>query len=219
MFVISPHFDDAALGIGDRMSAESGTLVTVFGGAPDRYPPLVMRPHDDRCGFAEVDDVMAVRRAEDRAAADRLGWNVVHLNLLDEQYREERRSKLDTAIFMGAIKTAWEDAGQPHTVWCPVGVNHPDHTWVRIQTTAFALPAQLNLNVWLEPGYRSFYTAQAERVSHFMRDVHHEGIEWDDAREKLKLIRCYASQLNGISALAMADALTSEVWGPWGGGG
>jgi LmbE family N-acetylglucosaminyl deacetylase len=224
VFVVQPHLDDAVLGIGQKMleasdRGEPSRLVTMFAGSPKPYPPLVLRPHDERCGFHEADDVMAVRREEDRAAVlgQLNGWVMSHMDLLDEQYTDERRGKSEIAGVQAALEGEWLDAGQPQEVWCPVAVNHPDHTWCRVQTTQFALPRGLQLRAWFEPGYRTFYKEQAHRAEALIAGLQAQPVPWPMAQRKLKLIECYESQLSGISALAVADALQLEVWGTWGG--
>ena len=60
--VVSPHLDDAVLGVGDLLAvAASATVVTVYAGSPDVYPD----PPKDwvrQCGFGPDDDVAAIRR-------------------------------------------------------------------------------------------------------------------------------------------------------------
>src|SRR6202158_5575221 len=66
--IVSPHLDDAVLGCALLMIANPGaTVVTVFAGNPPAYP-TPLRSWDVQGGFGPGDDVMAVRRAEDRAA-------------------------------------------------------------------------------------------------------------------------------------------------------
>src|SRR4051812_32684970 len=66
--VVSPHLDDAVLGCGRFMSVHRGvTVVSVFAGNPSAYPDP-MRLWDVQSGFGPDDDVMEVRRDEDRAA-------------------------------------------------------------------------------------------------------------------------------------------------------
>src|ERR1700724_1184617 len=79
--VLSPHFDDAAMGAGQMLirRAEAPTVViTVLGGRPPAYPDPPS-PWDALGGFRAGDDVVAVRREEDRAAMEVLGATPVGL--------------------------------------------------------------------------------------------------------------------------------------------
>src|SRR5262245_53606305 len=77
--IVSPHLDDAVLSCGRFLGAHPGThVVTVFAGNPPAYPePL--RLWDLQSGFAPGDDVMEVRRQEDKAALAILDASPVHL--------------------------------------------------------------------------------------------------------------------------------------------
>ena len=66
--VVSPHFDDAAMGAGHLIASyDDTTVVTVLGGRPPAYPD-VPSEWDALGGFVAGDDVVAVRREEDVAA-------------------------------------------------------------------------------------------------------------------------------------------------------
>ena len=85
---VQPHCDDAVLSSYGLLSrAASGTVVTVFAGVPGRdtvrlpdgtVPPGVT-PHDWMTG----------RRAEDRTALARFPVDVVHLEFLELQFRDD----------------------------------------------------------------------------------------------------------------------------------
>jgi LmbE family N-acetylglucosaminyl deacetylase len=90
VLVISPHLDDACLSYGAQIArrAEHGDRVvvhTVFAGSPaPPYSPLADRYH---AAWGTTGDVMAVRRAEDRAAMRLLGAEPRHGRRLDAIYR------------------------------------------------------------------------------------------------------------------------------------
>ena len=66
--VVSPHFDDAAMGAGHLIASyDDTTVVTVLAGRPPAYPE-VPSEWDALGGFVAGDDVVAVRREEDAAA-------------------------------------------------------------------------------------------------------------------------------------------------------
>lgn len=225
MFVVQPHLDDAALGIGRLMREADparSVCVSVFAGSPSRYPPLSKRPHDDTCGFVRGDDVMMQRRHEDARAMVSLGWGRVHLGLLDAQYlgelaEDQVRPLPDRARFAVGVDQAWDQAGRPGDVWCPVGVAHQDHIWAFQQMIVFAQRHRLCLRLWLEPGYRSRYPSAAGAALAMMVEQEDAPIPWPDAQFKLELIEHYRSQLNALAALALLDALTMETTGIWAG--
>ncbi len=87
--VLSPHFDDAAMGAGEMLIHHAGksptTVITVLGGPPPEYPAEPTE-WDALGGFTKGDDVVKVRREEDRAAMEVLGAKPVWLEFPDHQY-------------------------------------------------------------------------------------------------------------------------------------
>jgi LmbE family N-acetylglucosaminyl deacetylase len=123
--VVSPHFDDAVQGAGLLLARHPGsTVVTVFGGAPPAYPDAPSE-WDALGGFKAGDDVVALRRDEDRAALDVLGAVPYWLELADHQYLEaDARANADAvaAVIRGALV-----ALAPTAVFVPFGLGNPDH--------------------------------------------------------------------------------------------
>src|ERR1700687_3823281 len=73
--VVSPHFDDAAMGAGHLLASyPDTTVITVLGGPPPAYPEEPSE-WDALGGFVAGDDVVAARRLEDVAATGGLGWD------------------------------------------------------------------------------------------------------------------------------------------------
>ena len=127
--VVSPHFDDAALGAAHLISAHPGTtVITVLGGRPPAYPA---EPTDwDACGgFVAGDDVVALRREEDRAAMAFLGATPVWLEFADHQYLapEARPRPAEVApALTEAIAAADPERGvPPHGAGQPRPRPHP----------------------------------------------------------------------------------------------
>ena len=86
ILVVSPHFDDAAMGAGHLIgSYEDTTVVTVLGGRPPAYPDEPSE-WDALGGFVAGDDVVAVRREEDAAAMAVLESGYEWLEFADHQY-------------------------------------------------------------------------------------------------------------------------------------
>jgi LmbE family N-acetylglucosaminyl deacetylase len=123
--VVSPHMDDAVLGLAQLLGAHPGaTVVTVFAGAPDQYPDP-MTWWDQLCGFAPGDDVIAARRDEDTKALAELGATPVWLDHVEHQYlpREEWVRAEDVVDSLeDAIRAA-----DPTAVFMPFGLANPDH--------------------------------------------------------------------------------------------
>src|SRR5580704_1399994 len=123
--VVSPHFDDAALGAAHVLGTyPKSTVVTVMAGWPPSYPD---EPTDwDACGgFVAGDDVVALRRQEDRAAMDYVGATPVWLEFPDHQYlaKDERPQATDVAPALQAAIVALD----PTAVFLPMGLANPDH--------------------------------------------------------------------------------------------
>ena len=87
--VLSAHFDDAVLSCWAAITSMAGpalvTVATVFGGAPPEGAILV--EWDRACGALDPRDVWLERCAEDRAALEPTGAQVLHLPFLDAPYR------------------------------------------------------------------------------------------------------------------------------------
>jgi LmbE family N-acetylglucosaminyl deacetylase len=123
--VVSPHFDDAALGASYLLSSHPGsTVVTVLAGRPPSYPDPVS-DWDAAGGFVAGDDVVAVRREEDRAAMASLGARPVWLDFADHQYLEPGRRPAP-ALVAPALAGAIAEAGAT-AVFLPMGLANPDH--------------------------------------------------------------------------------------------
>ncbi|HTW07513.1 MAG TPA: PIG-L family deacetylase [Acidimicrobiales bacterium] len=85
--IVSPHMDDAVLSCGELLAAAPAShVVTIFSGGPHRVRRL---PQWDELSahFKPGDDVMGLRREEDKAAMESLGAQAHHLDFWDVQYR------------------------------------------------------------------------------------------------------------------------------------
>jgi LmbE family N-acetylglucosaminyl deacetylase len=124
VLVVSPHFDDAVLSCAHVVAAaREAVVVTVFGGRPERYPP-VPSAWDERCGFRAGDDVVARRRAENTSALEALAARDESCALVDAQYRDGEWYAI--ADVVAALQPAFERFG-PTTVVLPLGIGHRDH--------------------------------------------------------------------------------------------
>src|SRR5450432_3414186 len=125
VMVVSPHFDDAALGTAHLLCSYPGsTVVTVCAGRPPAYPDPPSE-WDALGGFGTGDDVVAIRREEDRAAMQVLGADPVWLDFVDHQYLEKEQRARPQQI-ADALSVVIEER-QPSAVFVPMGLANPDH--------------------------------------------------------------------------------------------
>ena len=100
--VVSPHFDDAAMGAGHLLASyPDTTVVTVLGGPPPAYPDEPSE-WDALGGFKPGDDVVAARRLEDVDAMAVLESAYRWLEFADHQYLARAdRPRAEVATFAG----------------------------------------------------------------------------------------------------------------------
>jgi LmbE family N-acetylglucosaminyl deacetylase len=201
--VVSPHLDDAVLGCGGLLAAHPGaTVITVYAGAPARYPDPPTR-WDALAGFGSGDDVLAARRDEDAAALAELGATPVWLDFVEHQY-------LDRPDWVGADRTvdalvAAIGAVDPTAVFAPFGLANPDHT--ATHDAARAARDRLPEPAWFcyeDMGYQHIPGLLAWRVSQLFRAgvwptpaaprVERDGVA------KAGALAHYASQLRALEA-------------------
>jgi len=209
VLVFSPHFDDAAMGAGHLLLARPGsTVCTVFAGPPDRYPDEPTE-WDARGGFQPGDDVVALRREEDRAALAVLDAAHHWLEFVDHQYLKphERATADDVAPALAAVV----DAVTPTAVVLPLGLANPDH--VVTHDAAVQVAQQRPELAWFayeDAGYKHIPGMMAWRVSKLFRsDLWPTPMivptEQDHARKRAA-IECYGSQLGPLRADHALDA-------------
>jgi LmbE family N-acetylglucosaminyl deacetylase len=213
VLVCSPHFDDAAMGAGHLLCAHPrSTVVTVFGGPPDRYPEPPTE-WDALGGFRSGDDVVALRREEDRAALAVLDAEPVWLEFVDHQYLspDARPTPEDVA---GPLAEAI-DAAAPTAVFLPMGLANPDH--VVTHDAGMLLVPERDDVTWFcyeDAGYKHIPGMLAWRVAKLFK-----GAYWPtpmivhtdaDHARKRAAIECYESQL---APLNRDHALTERIGG------
>ncbi len=123
--VVSPHFDDAAMGAGHLLgSYDDTTVITVLAGRPPAYPSPPSE-WDALGGFEAGDDVVAVRREEDVAAMAVLESAYRWLDFPDHQYLApaDRPTPADVAPVLAAAIAEVD----PTAVFFPMGLANPDH--------------------------------------------------------------------------------------------
>jgi LmbE family N-acetylglucosaminyl deacetylase len=125
LVVVSPHFDDAALGTSHLLGAHPGaTVVTTHAGRPPAYPAEPTE-WDALGGFGPGDDIIAIRRDEDRAGLAVLGAEPVWLDFVDWQYLDTR-DRATAAQIAAGLEPALRDLS-PTAVFVPMGIANPDH--------------------------------------------------------------------------------------------
>lgn len=121
VLVLSPHCDDAVFACGQMLEAHPGSLVaTVCAGRPPAGAPLT--EWDRAAGFGPADDVMGMRREEDRAALGLLGAAPLWMDFRDSQYGPTH-SAADLQDAIGRVIRLV----RPAAVFVPMGLFHSDH--------------------------------------------------------------------------------------------
>jgi LmbE family N-acetylglucosaminyl deacetylase len=209
--VVSPHFDDAALGAAHLLFTYPGsTVITVLGGWPPAYPDQPT-PWDAAGGFKAGDDIVAVRRQEDAAAMEMLGATPVWLSFPDHQYlpRDQRPRPEEVAPDLEVAITQ----AHPTAVFLPMGIANPDH--VLTHDAGCRVREQHPELAWFayeDHGYKHLPGLLAWRVARLFRSGLWPTpaivpIEIDPDRKR-KAIWCYASQ---IPPLEQEHALTARL--------
>jgi LmbE family N-acetylglucosaminyl deacetylase len=210
LVAISPHLDDAVLGCSALLAAYPGAIVvTVFAGRPPDGTPLPA--WDEAAGFRAGDDVVGIRRTEDRAALHTLGARPRWLDFLDAQYGDPPAVDAIVPALESAIGSA--DAA---IVGIPLGLFHSDHALAH--AAALALLRRHPEWRWLayeEPMYRRVPGALDDRRAALRKaGVTANALDRVRApRRKRRALACYASQLRALRTPGrpgVADALAGE---------
>lgn len=210
--VISPHLDDAVFGCGQLLCMHPGSVViTALAGPPASYETVT--GWDAAAGFGPGDDVIAARRAEDRAALAILHARPVWLDFLDDQYGNSP----SVALLADGLERAIIATGLT-TIYVPLGLFHNDHKLthaamlrVRDRHPAF---------VWFgyeEPNYRLVPHLRSERLQALRAAgiiATPADVSSDGGRDaKRAAVAAYRSQLRALAAPGMPgveDVFASE---------
>jgi LmbE family N-acetylglucosaminyl deacetylase len=212
--VVSPHFDDAAMGAGHLLASyPDTTVITVLAGRPPAYPDPPSE-WDALGGFAAGDDVVAARRLEDLAALEVLESDHRWLEFSDHQYLDppDRPTPVQVAPALGDVI---REIG-PTAVFVPMGLGNPDH--VMVHEASLLVRDEQPDPVWFcyeDHGYKHIPGLLAWRVAKMLRAhpwptpaiVPHVP---DEARKR-RAIFCYTSQ---IPPLENEHALTARLEAP-----
>jgi LmbE family N-acetylglucosaminyl deacetylase len=200
--IVSPHLDDAVLGCGAFMAVHPGvTVVTVFAGNPPAYPDP-MRLWDVQSGFGPGDDVMEVRRGEDRAALAVLDAKPVHLDFVEYTYNPGDKPVAPDALARGISETL--RGLDPTLVLAPFGLANPDHDVVHHACMQVRDEIDDGFSWWLYqdfgyhyiPGMLAWRTSSLFRRAIWPTPVCPD-IDRDDERKRAA-VECYPSQLYAL---------------------
>lgn len=215
--VLSPHFDDAAMGAGQMLIRHAGahtSVITVLGGRPPAYPDPPTE-WDALGGFRSGDDVVEIRREEDRAAMEVLGAAPVWLEFPDHQYLDPA-ARPQPPMVAPDLEDAIS-AQAPTAVFVPMGLANPDH----VLTHDAALIVRESHPEWAwfayeDHGYKHLPGMLAWRVSKLFRS----GL-WPtpalvpvvaESDRKRKAIWCYTSQIPPLERdHALSERLDANV--------
>lgn len=114
--VVSPHLDDAWLSAASILVSRKCEVWTVFAGTPD---PAQSTDWDRRCGFADSEETMRARVAEDTSAFADTDHLVDRLPYLDGAYADPHRRRRDLADFRAQLQT-WLNEHPAAVVVLPV---------------------------------------------------------------------------------------------------
>lgn len=199
LLFISPHLDDAVFGCGRTLaSVRDALVVTVFAGRPADGAPLT--EWDRASGFAPGDDVVGLRRDEDRRALELLGAQPHWLEFRDDQYGDTA-APAEIAAHLGALLRDWD----PAAVFMPLGLFHADHH--RARDAALVLCGRHRAPAWyayeeafyrLIPGLRAEALARL-RTAGLSPEARAFAETQQAAARKRRAVACYGSQLRALA--------------------
>src|SRR3954468_24623954 len=116
--ILSPHLDDAVWSTFSLLAGDEPDVivVTVFAGVPRGQVGW----WDAECGITDSTAHVLARRREDSGVLTSLGRSSIHLDLLDDQYRDAPVDPGDVVTAVAAAVTA------VNRVYAPSGIGHPD---------------------------------------------------------------------------------------------
>jgi LmbE family N-acetylglucosaminyl deacetylase len=212
LLVLSPHCDDAVFSCGRLLESHPGSLVaTAFAGRPPLGRPLT--EWDAASGFRAGDDVMGLRRAEDRAALTLLGAQPIWMEFLDSQYGASPSVGELAEALHGLLSEI-----RPSAVLFPLGLFHSDHALMH-EAALRLVPCHPERSwfVYEEAFYRRIPGLVLERL----RTLERERVRLREvlfplntaSDRKREALFCYRSQLRALMTPGrpgFADALERE---------
>ena len=205
--VVSPHFDDAVLSVGQLLAKHGGaTVITVMGGQRTAGSYDDVTWWDALGGFQPGDDVVAARRAEDKAALDILGAQQAWLDFADHQYDADGPGKnRPSAYDIASAIEAELDRIKPTAVMVPMGLANPDHV---LTHDACRVVIDRRVDAWpwfgyAEAGYLHIPGILAGRIGKLLRSglwPTPAALVADTGRDaKREALSAYATQLPALA--------------------
>ena len=214
LVVISPHCDDAVFACGRMLEAHPGSIVvTVCAGRPPADVPLT--EWDRAAGFQPGDDVMGMRRTEDRAALTLLAAYPIWLDFCDSQYG---RSSSPEAVMDALHEVIC--AAKANTIVLPLGLFHSDHVLTHQATLLLRRRhAHLSWFVYADalyrqlPGLTEFRLKECESCGLALQPAAFPVNAVSDRKQAA--VHCYQSQLRALATPGRpgyADTALQEIF-------
>jgi LmbE family N-acetylglucosaminyl deacetylase len=214
LVVISPHCDDAVFACGRMLEAHPGSIVvTVCAGRPPADAPLTEWDH--AAGFRPGDDVMGMRRAEDREALTLLAAHPIWLDFCDSQYGQSPSVEAVMNALHGVVCAA-----NPKTIVLPLGLFHSDHVLTH-QATLLLRRRHVRLSwfIYADVLYRQLPGLIEKRL----KECELRGLALQSAafplntasNRKQAAVQCYQSQLRALASPGRpgyADTASQEIF-------
>ncbi len=200
ILLISPHFDDAVLSAGQFMADRpDADVVTVFAGYP-LTAERIQTPYDEKCGFDNAQDAVAVRTRENDNALALLEASAINLEFPDSQYATTNANITYINDVVGRLQ-AIVDKGTYEFIMAPLGLGHPDH--ILVTEAVLMLKTDTPLYLWEDLPLR---VVEPEKVPPrllkiFNRDqpldrLWQTGTTNDKMAKKVRAMLCYKSQIH-----------------------
>jgi LmbE family N-acetylglucosaminyl deacetylase len=199
LVAVSPHLDDVVLSCAGLVAGTAdAAVITVFAGFPP--PHAGVTEWDEMCGFGPGDDVVGIRRAEDRAALAVLAAHPVWLDFVDEQYVTE----LATSAEIAERLRAELGVGGRQTIAFPLGLSHLDHERTHeacVQLLEETPELAANWIAFTDVPYRALHSGQAATRLEELRAMGYdlEEIRLAPGARKAAALAEYPSQLKGLA--------------------
>lgn len=224
---LSPHHDDAIYSCGGTIyelvqQGHEVTILTLMAGIPDEPIPDTPVLRDNHQRWDRGQHPLMVRRKEDELAADILGANVQHLDLLDCIYRVA-----DGEALYPSEDSLWKNI-HPHdpvihqlaavelpeadSIYAPLGVGeHVDHLIVRNWAWELTQKSDFPVKFYTEYPYLRSVKSVELAYQTFPTDLRTEQFIFSEIamQHKIRAMTAYTSQIK--SFWSSQAAIANEV--------
>lgn len=193
VLVLSPHLDDAVLSAGQFLAGRHDCdVVTIFAGDPSDLDQLT--PYDEKCGFKDARDAMAIRRQEDEEALGLLYANPIHWSFIDNQYNEEQQRVCKDDIH--DLIRYQEAIGDPYEfILAPLGLGHPDHEVVADLLNEMLDEIEMPVYVWEDLPLRVIEPELVQPRLNKFDITKRANVGTGPIADKIRALSCYKSQI------------------------